>query len=344
MIINDVGNDLNAIAVAMGFDRPVVELLQGDASSRRYFRVVDAQNQKVIICHSPDPRVHDNFKVVRKYFESSGVSVPKVYNIEHDEHFLVQEDFGNSLLLQRLASQYWLDHKKIEQVYRMAIESIVKIHDSGVTIPNSIKNLEFNEEKLLQEWEVTKEYFLYKYLCRSGTENSREEDMESEISALDNRMRKICEDLSRPKKVVVHRDYHSKNIMLMGSENAELGIIDFQDARMGIGQYDLVSLLEDCYFQIPKEIKLSLKNYYWEICDSIKETFPNKKDYLKKYNQMAIQRILKALGSFAMINFEKSNPLYLKYVGIGLEHLMSICQEDEFVDVKKALLGLYYGN
>ena len=140
--------------------------------------------------------------------------------------------------------------------------------------------------------------------------------------------------------VVCHRDYHSRNIMVV---NEEVVVIDFQDARMGLPQYDLVSLLEDCYYKVSRDNKHDLKMIYWD--NFLQKNCPqeSKEEYLRLYDLMTIQRTFKALGSFAYIYKNRNDIRYLKYIGYAFENLRDVLfRYDEFRDLRVCLSEIYY--
>ena len=150
---------------------------------------------------------------------------------------------------------------------------------------------------------------------------------------------KINQFLANGPYVLTHRDFHSKNVMFY---EKELFVIDFQDIRMGLPQYDLVSIIEDCYYQIRKENVDKLKKYYFDnfiIANNVKGNFG------KLYDYMTIQRTFKAIGSFSFVFIKKGDPRFLKYIGLGMEKIKEkLSGYPEFEIFKKTLFKYYYGN
>ena len=122
-------------------------------------------------------------------------------------------------------------------------------------------------------------------------------------------------------------------------------VIDFQDARMGTPLYDLVSLLEDCYYKVNDLNKEKLINYYYN--EYFKKLDPTKsyEAYLRIYNLMTIQRVYKAIGSFAFIYEERKDLRYVKYIGYAFEKIRSVMLTNPELDnLRFRLSGLYYAN
>ena len=126
-------------------------------------------------------------------------------------------------------------------------------------------------------------------------------------------------------------------------KNNELIVIDFQDARMGIPQYDLVSLLEDAYYEIGRQNKYNLKKYYWSNFLEDKKYQSSFEEFERLYSLMSIQRIYKAIGSFSFIHTTRGDVRYLKYIGFCFEKLRSVMNSlPELRDLKNTLSKIYY--
>ena len=129
------------------------------------------------------------------------------------------------------------------------------------------------------------------------------------------------------------------------AKNHELAIIDFQDARLGIPQYDLVSLIDDCYYEIAHANKEDLKKYYFEHLFQIVDDQKNYTDFIYFYDLVCIQRTFKVLGTFSSLFNLKSKFQYLKYIGSAFEKLRKTMDKyTEFHSLKKNLASIYYGN
>ena len=181
--------------------------------------------------------------------------------------------------------------------------------------------------------EFTKKYFLSKLFSVNVDDPS--------VLKLYALLLDVCEELSSQKRVLVHRDYHSRNLMFKSNEQV---VIDFQDARMGTPLYDLVSLLEDCYYDLSFSNREDLKKYYYE---NFYRNFDTKSyaEFLRLYDLMSIQRVYKAIGSFAYIYADRKDIRYLKHVGFAFEKLRKIMSKyPEMSEAKRILSGIYYAN
>lgn len=313
-----------------------IEKLTGDASTRKYYRVYCKTNSYVVCLDNPsvDVKEEPNFLVLQKVLESEGVRVPRIYDRELETGYILEEDLGDVTFLR--------DISKIENVeeeyshYKKAIDLMVAIHKVGIENYKKEKfvGLAFDKEKLYSEMEFSRKYFLKMYL---GI-NVESDD----VVKLYKKLEDMCEFLSSQPRTLVHRDYHSRNIMIKDSEQI---VIDFQDARMGTPLYDLVSLLEDCYYQLNESNKEKLISYYYDCCYSKFDPKKTKEEFMYLYDLMAVQRVYKAIGSFAYIYADRKDLRYIKYIGYAFEKVRNLMMKHKyFTEERKILAGIYYAN
>lgn len=142
--------------------------------------------------------------------------------------------------------------------------------------------------------------------------------------------------------MLTHRDFHSRNIMV---KNNELIFIDFQDARWGIPQYDLVSLLEDCYYELAPANREALKKHYFNQLPASAHGQGSWADFNCNYDDMLFQRVFKAVGSFSYIYATRQDARYLKYIGFGMEKIRRALMADErYARLRQALFSAYYAS
>ena len=126
-------------------------------------------------------------------------------------------------------------------------------------------------------------------------------------------------------------------------KDGEFILIDFQDARMGIPQYDLVSLLEDCYYELSFDSREKLIEYYYENLPAEIHGQENFENFKCLYRDMALQRVFKAIGSFSYIYETRKDVRYVKYIGFAMEKLKCILlQDNKYEKLRKTLFGYYY--
>ena len=308
-----------------------VERLTGDASTRRYYRVHCASSSYVVCLDNPSDDGFNSFVASQGFFEKRGVRVPRVYHSDLKKGYILEEDLGDETLLIKLAE---INSGKDElEVYERILDELIKIH----TIPakdletSHIASQSFDFEKLINEIDFTVDYFVDKFL---GVKD------EAFKRSIIEEFYPICRRLSSEKMVCCHRDFHSRNIMF---KNGELIIIDFQDARMGIPQYDLASLLEDCYYDLKPENRDLLLRRYFEKLPAQVHGQGDFERFKSLYNDMLLQRVFKAVGSFAYIYHFRKDHRYLKYIGFAMEKIKNTLMDNpEMESLKNKLFKVYY--
>lgn len=307
----------------------LIDKLTGDASTRRYYRIFTEENSYVVCLDNPTEN-KNKFIEVQSFLDSNNVSVPKVYDKDLKKGYILEEDLGDVTLLNHLSA---IDSKEEEfELYKNIIDNLIKIHSIDFKkIEESNKfNESFDYEKLKFEMNFSIKYFVQILL---GIDDQRK------IDNLSNLFGPLCIRLAEKKRVLTHRDFHSRNIMI---KKNELKIIDFQDARWGLPQYDLSSLLDDCYYDLSNDNREKLKKYYFENMKNL----IGQKDYEEfddLYSDMAIQRVFKAVGSFAYIYEKRKDERYLKYIGFAMEKLKKyFFKSQKYNELRKDLFGIYY--
>ncbi len=313
-----------------------IEKLTGDASTRKYYRIYTSTTSYVACLDNPtiDPADEPTFVKLQRVLHGEKVRVPLILDKDLGTGYLLEEDLGDVTFLKEISLINTTEDEF--QFYKKAIDLMATIHNVDV---KKYKNetftaLAFDTEKLFAEMEFTKKYFLKMFLGLDVTTSG--------VEALYKRLYDMCYQLSGEPRVLVHRDYHSRNLMIKDGEQI---VIDFQDARMGTPLYDLVSLLEDCYYQIEAENKEKLMNYYYKEYFQKFDPSKNYEQFKYIYDMMTIQRVFKAIGSFAYIYADRKDLRYVKYIGFAFEKVRSIMLvHDDFAKERKILSSLYYAN
>lgn len=226
----------------LGQPQGELETVSGDASFRRYFRQYTDQTSYICVDAPPEKEdSHPFVQIARSWFDQ-GVHVPQVLDVDFEQGLMLLSDLGNELL--------WpaLNNESVDELYGLAMDSLIDIqqtHTDDYPLPPYDAELLDREMALFPDWYLTQHL---------GLELS-----EAEQRLLTETFELLRNTAMGQPQVPVHRDYHSRNLMLVDKSGAielgstELGIIDFQDAVMGPFTYDLVSLLRDCYIQWPAE-------------------------------------------------------------------------------------------
>lgn len=313
-----------------------IEKLTGDASTRKYYRIWTSSTSYVACLDAPTADLNDEptFLKLQRVLHSENVRVPLILDKDLGTGYILEEDLGDSTFLKEISQ---ISNKEEEfKFYKDAVDLMATIHkvDIGKYEKESFAKLAFDTEKLFAEMEFTKKYFLKMFLGLDVATPA--------IEALYKKLYDMCYMLSNEPRVLVHRDYHSRNLMIKKGEQI---VIDFQDARMGTPLYDLVSLLEDCYYQLDDNNKKTLITYYYNTY--FKKIDPSKsfEQFMYVYDMMAIQRVFKAIGSFAYIYADRKDLRYVKYIGYAFEKVRALMlSHEEFSKERKILAGLYYAN
>lgn len=285
-----------------------IHSLAGDASNRRYFRVVSDNDSWVLMVW--EPFVDDGrypFLNVLTHFANHNIQVPKIIAKSPQEGLVLLEDLGD-LTLER---KFWENQNQEMSIpyYQLALDELIKIHYDASFDKNDCVafKIAFDTEKLLWEMNYGKDHLLLKM--------SQLKLSEKTLKDINSIFTKICETLNQEPKYIAHRDYHSRNVMI---KLGKMRVIDFQDARMGAIQYDLVSLLRDSYVQIQPDIEKKLLQYYLEKrqekASKFQLPFVSQEHFELIYEIQSIQRCFKACGSFASFYNLRQDTRYLKYL------------------------------
>ncbi|MGH9162714.1 MAG: aminoglycoside phosphotransferase family protein [Vicinamibacteraceae bacterium] len=282
--------------------------LTSDASDRRYFRVLTPSETPVVIALYPSSFDAErlSFLNVTKLLGEMPIPIPDVLDCAEDLGVLVLEDLGDVTLQAHVGAAPWSDHAAL---YREAVRLIALLQRRGTELasPQYVPyTVAFDVAKLTWELEFFAKHFLVAYRGAALDEATR--------AALAEEFALIVEQVAAEPQVLCHRDYHSRNLML---HRGRLYMIDFQDARLGPNTYDLVSLLRDSYVDLHDETVNHLIAYFLALigqADRIDE-------FRARFDLMALQRNLKALGTFGYQTTARANPVYIQYIPRTLRHV-----------------------
>lgn len=290
--------------------------LAGDASNRRYYRVVLDNQSWVLMRWEPFQPDNYPFLSVLNHFAKNGVQVPQVIAMSPPEGLVLLEDLGD-LTLER---KFWESQNQDAAIefYKMAVDEIVKIHHPATLDKSDCTafKIKFDTEKFLWEMNYGKDNLIHGILNFSFNDSVAKE--------MSNIFLDVCSRLDKEPKRIAHRDYHSRNLMI---KLDKMTVIDFQDARLGPIQYDLVSLMRDSYVDMTDTMAKDLIDYYLE---RSKEYLP--KDFSREhfdriYELQSLQRCFKACGSFASFYHQRQDRRYLKYLPGTLRRVMKAINE-----------------
>ena len=286
-----------------------------DASFRRYFRASFADRTLIVMDAPPQHEDCRPFLHIGKLFEDAGTHVPHVYAQDLDQGFLLLSDLGNTTYLQALNAGTARD------LYGAATDALIKIQLASRD--NELPP--YDEALLLREMRLFPEWYIAKHLNVTLTEaqNAKLEQVFARI---------IANNLAQP-RVYVHRDYHSRNLMVT---EPNPGIIDFQDAVYGPITYDLASLFKDAYIRWEEAEIIDWLIRYWE--KARKAGLPVHEDFsefYRDYEWMGVQRHLKVLGIFARLSHRDGKDGYLQDLPLVMSYLRAACVR--YIDLKPLL-------
>lgn len=264
-----------------------------DASFRRYYRIDTEDGGSVIAMDAPPPQENVRpFMQVAALFESLHLTVPHILAADVEQGFLLLSDLGNTTYL------HALNHDSAHQLYMDAIDSLILMQTQSQ--PDILP--EYDRAFLRQELALFPEWYIGKHLGVTLDEK--------QTATLEKVFDEILANVCAQPQVFVHRDFHSRNLMVIHPGNP--GILDFQDARFGPITYDLVSLLRDAYVQWDEEMVLDWAIRYWESARRAGlPVNPDIDSFYRDFEFMGLQRHLKILGIFSRLAHRDGKPAYL---------------------------------
>lgn len=279
-----------------------MEPASSDASFRRYYRVKKQDGQGTVILMDAPPPMEDvrPFVLTTSKLVHAGVVAPKVLAQNVEEGFLLLEDQGDLTMLNYLTD----NPDDRERVYRSAMSLLVQLQAKA----DATGLPDYTAEKLRQEMDLFDEWFVKHHF--------KSELTEQESRWLDQIKSMLIQSAMAEAQVFVHRDYHSRNLMVLGADSGapvQFGVLDHQDAVRGPVSYDVVSLLRDAYVEWPEDETLDWAIRFWQEARKNGVIVPDDPtDFYKQIDYMGLQRHLKILGIFARLNYRDGKSQYLK--------------------------------
>lgn len=279
-----------------------------DASFRRYFRVEFEGSPSLIAMDAPPPQEDCRpFVQVAQLFLQAGLHVPKVLAEDLQHGFLLLDDLGNDTYLQTLNA----DTSVADPLYRDAFNALIQLQQAsqpGVLPP-------YDEALLTREMQLFPDWYIARHLGLSLSEKQQQ--------VITQTMEVLNRNILAQGQVYVHRDYHSRNLMLTAPNP---GVLDFQDAVYGPITYDLVSLLKDAYISWDEDKVLDWVVRYWQGARAAGLPVPGDiADFYRDFEWMGVQRHLKVLGIFARLYHRDGKDGYLKDMPLVMDYLRRAC-------------------
>jgi len=283
--------------------------LTGDASDRRYFRVMPADGPSVVLALHAGPIEFATlpFVNIAELLRRVPLPVPEVLGHSDALGILALQDLGDVTLQAHLGAASPAEHAEL---YRQAVALVDTLQRRGAELQSEryvAYRVAFDVEKLTWELEFFVKHFVEGYRGVALPAAAR--------AALQEEWGAIVGELAAEPRVLCHRDYHSRNLML---RDGSLYIIDFQDARMGPDTYDLASLLRDSYVDITDGQVDDLITYFLAL-----KGRAGAEEFRRRFDLMALQRNLKALGTFGYQTIARRNGVYIQYMPRTLRYARS---------------------
>ena len=296
------------LAVTLGGGDFSIAPASDDASFRRYFRIRrgEAQPSLVVMDAPPDKENCGPFVHVARLLAEAGVHVPTIHAQDLERGFLLLSDLGSTTYLDAL------DEHNAGRLYEDALDALLKIQRASRPglLPDYDRDLLERELRLFPDWYIARQL-------------ERELDA-AQLQTLEKAFSTIVANNLGQARVFVHRDYHSRNLMVC---EPGPGILDFQDAVYGPITYDLVSLLRDAYIAWDEERVIDWAIRYWERARAgglpVARDFA---DFYRDFEWMGAQRQLKVLGIFARLSFRDGKNGYLKNQPLVMSYLKRTCE------------------
>ena len=291
-----------------------ITIASADASFRKYYRLTKAEKTVLLMDSSLERDSLEPFLDVTERLLDVGVNVPNILEKNLKDGYLIIKDFGDTHYLNLL------NNENFKELYEKAIDVIVDMQKANTTtLPLYDKEFLHFEMDLMKEWYLEKQLNISLHV-------EQEKLIKDTLSKISDVV------LEQPQGVFVHRDFHSRNIMI--TDEDEIGVIDYQDAMNGAITYDLVSLLKDCYIEYPRnEVEKLVLKFRDKLGLHVED-----KTFIKWFDFMGLQRHIKVLGIFSRLYLRDAKDGYLKDIPLTLKYVVETASRySETKDLAKFL-------
>ncbi len=281
-------------------------VVAGDASNRRYFRLDTGVSTYIVAEAPPATEKNEAFVAVRNILADAGVAVPSIIGVDYERGYLLQGDLGSHTLLPALNTTTVDSHYKTAFAI---LDKMAKIDTQSLDLGS------YDAALLNEELGRFPAWFVEELLNCPLDEEDR--------GVIERLNRRLVDSALEQPRVLVHRDFHSRNMLL--DDSGGLSLIDFQDAVVGPVTYDLVSLLRDCYIRWPaqqvEQWALSYRAQLAALADVDEAMF------VRWFDWMGLQRHIKVLGTFARLHLRDGKPGYLDDLPMVVAYAREILQK-----------------
>ena len=283
-----------------------IEPASADASFRRYFRITDHGYTFIVMDAPPEKEDCKPFIHIANLLLQRGLNVPRILQQDLKQGFLLLSDLGNTVFLSEL------NKETVDDMYSVAMDALLQLqqHDNP-DLPAYDEHLLRTEMNLFPDW------YLAKHL-KLNLDTQQQAVLEDSFALL------VANALAQP-QVCVHRDYHSRNLMINKDNPRQPGVIDFQDAVIGAVTYDLVSLLKDCYIQWPRNrVEAWVRYFYTQALSRGIIAGVNFETFLRWFDLMGLQRHIKVAGIFSRLYYRDGKAGYLNDIPLTMNYIFEV--------------------
>jgi hypothetical protein len=296
--------------------------IPGDASFRSYEVIKKGSREYILMNSPPDKEDVRPFIKVDEILRELELSAPEIIEEDVVNGFLLLEYFGND----KFNKLFKETPAREEELYKLAVDVLVDIYKKR---HEKFDLPKYTQEKLLAEAMLMPDWYLPLF------EKHMHEHKLNKIKAeYRNIILKTLDRLKLPSDVIVLRDYHADNLMLLNGRTGaqQVGLLDFQDALIGNVTYDIMSLLEDARRDVSRNIPTNMIDYFLENAGKI-----NKADFLNDYNILGAQRNLKIIGIFSRLKVRDKKDVYLPLIPRVKNYLRQDLEHEALKELKEFL-------
>lgn len=314
---------LNSIADQYQLDLQSLTSASSDASFRRYYRLQGGQSTFVVMDAPPTQENNPAFIDIQARLAKTGVKVPQILAYEPMQGFMLLSDLGQQNYYHALQTE--LDPRALKSMYELAIAELIRMqHATTEGLPV------YDAQRMLEELTLFEKWYIEQH-CQTELTPTEKDNLTKLFKTLVN-------DNVQHGAVLVHRDFHSPNLMMPTDHSLQPGIIDFQDAVVGPITYDLASLVMDARHTWSEEQQLDWAIRYWQAAHhaglAIDTDFAQ---FHRAYEWMSVQRNLRILGVFSRLAIRDDKPHYLAHIPRVNQYLRQVFVRYEDFNVLRRL-------
>ena len=292
--------------------------LTGDASFRKFFRIYANKKSKILIYATKNKKSNlIDYININSFLRKNNICAPKHYYSNIKKGVIEIEDFGSISFFDVVSNT-----KNKLVVYKKIIDLLIKIQK--IKINKKIKIKKYSLKKLEQESNIFFDWYVPSFKKKDINKKMKKKLKKELIN--------IYKKINFKKKYFVHRDFHISNLMKF---QKKIGVIDTQDALVGNPSYDVASLIDDVRIVTSLKLKQQILDYYFK--KSHKSIRDNKKDFMKDFNILAVQRMLKIIGIFIRLDKRDNKKQYIKFLPYAWKLLKFRLKAQDFFQVKPIL-------